>query len=216
MFERWLGEILSDLWSCARLGVSATLGLMGVVSLPSAFVFRLSGDDPHPVPWIRVQLSCAMGQALFPHPQWQRVANLWAECYPPVGLTPAQGALIDELMAAIPGFVSLLVEHRPRALRGRSLREALNVEQRQPARLAALFGAWQRSPAPMYRAAPSLVFATLGQARFNGQLSPEEEGHLFAKLLTSWALRSELGGANPPNTRMFAVQSRHPPGLLAA
>ena len=42
----------------------STLGLIGVVSLPRAFVFRLNLDDPHPVPWIRVKLSCAMGQAL--------------------------------------------------------------------------------------------------------------------------------------------------------
>jgi hypothetical protein len=44
----------------------------------------------------------------------------------------------------------------------------------------------------MYRAAPSLVFAVLGQARAVGQLSPEDESALLAKLLTNWALRSTL------------------------
>ncbi|MFD0466264.1 hypothetical protein ACFQY9_34730 [Microvirga aerilata] len=50
LFDRWIGEIVSDFWSCARLGITATLGLISVVSLPRPFVFRLSPDDPHPAP----------------------------------------------------------------------------------------------------------------------------------------------------------------------
>src|SRR5262249_43669937 len=64
MFDRWISEILADFWAMARLGVSATTGLIGVVSLPRAFVFRINMDDPHPFPWIRVRLSTAMGRAL--------------------------------------------------------------------------------------------------------------------------------------------------------
>jgi hypothetical protein len=70
LWERWLSEIVADFWSVARVGVAATLGLLAVVSLPRAFVFRVSMDDPHPFPWIRVLLSCALGQALYPHPQF--------------------------------------------------------------------------------------------------------------------------------------------------
>ena len=55
-----------------------------------------------------------------------------------------------------------------------------------------LFARWQASPADMYQAAPTLVFAVLGQARAEGRLTPEEEAHLFGKLLTHWALRSTL------------------------
>jgi hypothetical protein len=192
LFERWIGEILSDFWSCARLGISATLGLMSVVGLPRPFMFRLNLDDPHPVPWIRVRLSCAMGAALYPHSQWQRLAQLWDSYYPLDGLDAQRRRLFAELLAAMPGFVSLLVNHRPRTLRGRSLQEALATSQRQPAQLDALFTAWQQAPAAMYRAAPSLVFAVLGQARANARLTPEQESHLFAKLLRHWALRSAL------------------------
>jgi hypothetical protein len=122
--------------------------------------------------------------------------NLWGAYYPLDGLDAQRRGLFAELLAALPGFVGLLVNHRPPALRGRSLREALGVAQRQPAALDALFSTWQRAPAAMYHAAPSLVFAVLGQARANARLTPEEESHLFAKLLTHWALRSSLN--NPP------------------
>lgn len=209
LFERWIGEILSDFWSCARLGVAATLGLMSVVGLPRPFMFRLNLDDPHPVPWLRVRLSCAMGMAMFPHPQWQRLARLWSDYYPLDGLDAQRRHLFAEVLAAMPGFVGLLVNHRPPALRGRSLREALGVAERQPAQLDAQYRVWQQRPAAMYRAAPSLVFAVLGQARANARLTPEEESHLFAKLLTHWALRSAIDGTHSP-----AVRSRHEPGLM--
>ena len=139
-----------------------------------------------------MRLSCEIGQALFPHPQWRRLSDLWASCYPLAGLAPSRRSLFAELEAAMPGFVGLLVNHRPAALRGRSLSEALEVDARSPARLATLFLQWRRAPERMYRAAPSLVFAVVGQARADGRLSPEEENHLLAKLLTHWALRNAL------------------------
>ena len=89
-----------------------------MVSLPRPFVFRLNVDDPHPVPWIRVKLSCAMGNALYPHPQWARFAELWESLYPAEGLDPERRRLLAQLQESMPGFVALLVNHRPKALRG--------------------------------------------------------------------------------------------------
>lgn len=192
LWERWLSEIVADFWSVARLGIGSTLGLMGVVGLPRPFVFRLSADDPHPIPWFRVRLSCAMGNALYPHPQWARLAAVWASLYPPHGLDPERLHVFGQLDASMPGFVGLLVNHRPASLRGRSLAEALDVGERQPARLARLYRAWSREPGAMYRARPTLVFAVLGQARHDGALGPEDESALVAKLLSFWALRSTL------------------------
>src|SRR5690349_11284455 len=54
IWGRWLPEIVADFFSVARVGVTATMGLMGVVSLPRPFVFRINLDDPHPAPWVRV------------------------------------------------------------------------------------------------------------------------------------------------------------------
>ncbi len=192
LFDRWISEILADFWSVARVGLVSTLGLIGVVSLPRPFVFRLNVDDPHPMPWIRVKLSCAIGQAIYPHPQWKRIERMWESFYPTAGLDAERRDLIGRIEAAIPEFIALLDDHRPESLRGRSLREVMEVETRQPQRLAALFAGWTQSPSGMYRAPPSLTFAVLGQARADGKLSPEDEGQLLAKLLTHWAMRSTL------------------------
>lgn len=192
LWERWISEIVADFWSVARVGIASTLGLMGVVSLPRVFVFRLNPDDPHPPPWIRVKLSCAIGNALYPHPQWMRLAGLWEAFYPAIGLDPVRRETFARLQATMPGLVALLKHHRPKTLRGRSLVEALEVRERQPARLKALYRAWSREPPGIYNAPPTLTFAVIGQARADGRMSPEQESTLLAKLLTHWALRSTL------------------------
>jgi hypothetical protein len=93
---------------------------------------------------------------------------------------------------SIPSFVSLLAQHRPRALRGQSLAEVMAFANRQPAQLQRHFEAWRLTPAKVREAAPSLVFAVIGQARADGRLSPEQESAWLGQLLPHWALRKTL------------------------
>jgi hypothetical protein len=212
-WERWISEILADFWSIARIGVGSTLGLMGVVSLPRAFVFRVSLDDPHPIPWIRVKLSCAIGQALYPHPQWAKLARVWESYYPTQGLSVEKRHLLLRLEAGMPDFVELLVHHRPQALRGKSLIEVMQLEARQPSRLAASYAQWRTAPVKRYKAAPSLVFAVIGQAKMDGKITPEAESALLGKLLTHWALRSTL---KTPSAGKLPTTSRGRVSVTAA
>lgn len=208
LWERWISEIVADFWSVSRVGIGSTLGLMGVVSLPRAFVFHLNRDDPHPPPWIRVKLSCAMGQALYPHPQWERLARLWEAYYPVNLLEPERQDSFVKLQATLPGFVALLVNHRPKSLRGRNLAEVLEVQNRQPRHLRAFLRNWRRDPAKMYTAPPTLVFAVIGQARSDGRMSPEQESTILAKLLTHWALSRTLEVS--ATCSMQSGKHRHP------
>jgi hypothetical protein len=192
LWERWISEILADFWSVAKVGIASTFGLVGVVSLPRAFVFRMNVDDPHPIPWIRVKLSCAIGRALYPHPQWDELAQLWEAFYPLNGLDDEQRHLLAALEASMAGFVTLVVSHRPKTLRGIALHEALATEDRHPHRLTAYFRSCQSTPQHLRTLSPSLAFAVIGQARANGQMSPEAESETLTHLLTHWALRSTL------------------------
>ena len=192
LLSRWLSEILADFWAVARVGIAGPMGLMAVVSLPRVFVFRISLDDPHPFPWIRVKIACAFGRALWPDPQWDGLARLWESFYPRNGLDPMRARVIEVLEATLPAFVGLVVHHRPRALRGFSLAEALRVQDRSPERLRALWATWRRTPSVALRTAPSLALAVLGQARADGALPSEREGDDTARLLTAWALRTAL------------------------
>src|SRR5262249_12475789 len=107
-WDRCISEILADFWSVARVGITSTLGLIGVVTLPRYFVFRLNLDDPHPVPWIRVRLSCAIGRALYPHPQRDRLENIWLSYYPPDDLDPERRAVLALLEKTMPRLAALL------------------------------------------------------------------------------------------------------------
>lgn len=191
-WERWISEIVADFWSVATLGIASTLGLFAVVSLPRYFVFRPSGDDPHPVPYVRVLLSAGIGNRLYPHPQWARITAIWKDLYPTEGL-PAQRqeefALLEE---QIPAFTALLAAHASPKLNGRPLASLFPLAERAPAQLAELHHHWRGDLAAMARESPSLVFATLGQARFSGRLTPEDESRLLSNLLKLWALRQSL------------------------
>lgn len=208
LWSRWISEVVADLWAIARVGVASTTGLMSLVSLPPAFVFRPGFDDPHPMPWVRVQLSCALGDALYPHPQWQRLARLWAALYPIAGLGRERRALIARLLDSLPALVTLLVHHRPRALAGRSLGEVMATAEHQPVRLAADFRAWRRTPRAMLDAPPSRVFAAIGQARVDDAITPEDESRVLAGLLKHWALRRTLDDAARCETRTGKLRAR--------
>jgi hypothetical protein len=117
---------------------------------------------------------------------------LWESFYPLEGFDEERRQLLLDLQASIPAFVSVLINHRPPALRGRSLIDVMDVHIRQPAGLAAYFRAWQAATDRMSAAPPSLAFAVIGQARMDGTLSPEMESRLLMKLLTSWAMRRAL------------------------
>ena len=190
LWDRWISEILADYWAVARLGIAATLGLFAVVSLPSSIVFRVSESDPHPSPWIRLLLSAALGGVLYPHPQWESMRRLWIALYPPAKLGSDRRRIFEQLLATMPAFAALVVNHRPRSLRGRSLAEAMNTTERRPARLAHHYRAWR---GPRWKnVRPTMAFAVLGQARWNGWLSPEAESRMVASLLQHWALRRAL------------------------
>ena len=197
LWERWISEIAADFWSVAKLGIASTLGLMQVVSLPRTFVFRIHPTDPHPFPWIRVKVSCAIGRALFPDTQWDELAALWNGYYPLDASTPAMVGVLDAHASA---FAEMLASHRPPSLRGLSLREALQPQERTPQRLRNLYQAWSDDITTMAVAPPTLAMAVLGQAKFDGQLSPADDGDLHAKLLQAWALAGAMSVASrPPN-----------------
>lgn len=192
LYERWISEIVADFWAVAKVGISSTLGLIGIVSLPRWFVFRMNQDDPHPFPFIRVMLSSAIGNALYPHRQWAALFSVFESFYPPHGLEPASAHTLALLRTTLPQFVSLLVGHRPRPLHGRSLGEIVALADRRPGRLLALYETWRAAPHLMKLAPPTLIFAVFGRARVTGQLSPEQEDRWLGNLITYWALRSTL------------------------
>lgn len=202
LFHHWISEIIADFWATAHLGVSATTGLMGVVSLPRYFVFRIGLEGPHPFPWIRVKTSCALGNALFPHPQWQQWAQRWERMYPLNGLDTQKLQIIQALEQTLPAFAELVVGHRSQALQGRALGEIFYASERMPDQLLALHQEWGGQFDTIKKARPSLAFAVIGQAKAAGLLSAKDETDLLQRLLTQWAWQRS-DGKNTIEPSMF-------------
>lgn len=189
LYERWISEILADCWALGHLGITATMGLMGVVTLPKYFQFRLDLDDPHPAPYVRVKLSCAFGKALFPGEQWDLLWNLWSTFYNTDDLAEDKKRILKALDEEETGFVNLILKYKPDTLKGKTIAEIFPVEERQPAKLKQLFITWKQQPQLLDRAAPTLVFAVLGQAKYDLVLNAADESRMLSKQLQRWAYR---------------------------
>jgi hypothetical protein len=187
MYHLWLSEILADFWAMGHLGIGASLGLMGVVSLPRYFMFRHHPTDPHPFPWIRVKISLAFGEALFPHPQWAMLQRLWHQLHPLEGLSPDMRATIAALEGCMPQFTTLVSNHRNKNMKGKSLVNLFPITARQPATLKNLYQDWLHQPKKMTQSNPSLIFAVIGQARADSLIDAESENKLLSRLLRNWA-----------------------------
>ncbi|MGX5821010.1 hypothetical protein ACWKWU_22625 [Chitinophaga lutea] len=212
LYGRWISEIVADAWAMAHLGIGATLGLMGVVSLPRYFMFRFKGDDPHPFPWIRVQLSIAFGRQLFPHPQWDRLQTLWERLYPLQGQKAGELQTIGVLQSTARDFVRLVCNHRPPALQGRSFAQLFPIGERQPDQLRARFRQWKEQPNGMLLAPPSETFAVIGQARADNLIPDSVETAWIGKLLNQWAFmyaenRTRKDGARIARAMKGFIQS---------
>lgn len=226
LWDRWISEIVADFWSISRIGIGSTLGLMSLVSLPRAFVFRAPDEDPHPIPWVRVLLSCAIGDRLYPDPQWNQLAAVWQQLYPIEAVRPEIAATVAGLRTTMPDLISILVGLRPEKLRGRALGEVLRNPALQRVSLLERFGGWTADADRMALEPPTLAFAVLGQARASGQLTPERESRLLKRLITTWAVRSSLATARATTrteTAMYVGQPLiwsdppdHPQRLLTA
>ncbi|MEN7547285.1 hypothetical protein AAG747_05160 [Rapidithrix thailandica] len=193
-YERWISEILADFWSVAQLGIGATLGLIGVVSLPRYFVFRMNMDDPHPFPYIRVKISIAIGKALYPNPQWTALEKLWESLYPLTQTDKNTIHSIKRLESKLPAFVNLLVHHSPASLNGRKLKSLFPLEQRQAQNLRKAYRTWHSQPKLSQTARPAFAFAVIGQAKADLQISTKRESQLLMQLLKHWALKKVVSG----------------------
>ena len=151
--------------------------------LPRVFVFRLSLDDPHPIPWIRVKLSCAIGPSALSSPAMGEARHTVGIVLSARGIGRPDGGSYSRFSKRRCRVSWRCWSTIVRALcAANRWARSWQTEQRQPARLSNYWRAWRRSPAKMGKASPSLAFAVIGQAKSDGQITPEEESSLLAKL----------------------------------
>lgn len=191
-FNRCISEIICDVWAVGHLGVAATMGLMGVVTLPRYFQFRINLNDPHPAPYIRVWLSCAFGNKLFPHPQWKKLWQMWNRFYPRHGLDQTTINILDTIEKCTGAFTNLVLQQSTKEMRGKKLTAFFPIAERTPENLKELFLLWKAKKISLQNMRPTLVFAVLGQAKADMAISPSQENSILTKQLRHWAFIRNL------------------------
>ena len=114
---------------------------------------------------------------------------LWERMYPRTEASRATQDLMEELELTIPDFVHMVINHRPVTLRGRRLLDIFYYRERQPAQLQHLFNLWRFAPEEISKAPPALLFAVIGQARADANISSQKESQLLSQWLTHWAFK---------------------------
>ena len=186
-FERWISEIVCDVWAVGHLGIAATLGLMGVVTLPRYFQFRIDLNDPHPAPYARVMLSCAFGKRIYPHSQWDQLWKMWKEFYPKKGLKNTVIQELDKIEKDAPLFVDLVLSHSTKEMKGKRLIELFPVAERRPEDLKQIYQLWKSKKMTLDGMPPTLVFALLGQAKADLAIDAAIESGVLTRQLKRWA-----------------------------
>lgn len=183
-----ISEVTADVWACAKLGITGTLGLFGVLGRAARFTFQESPQGPHPMPWLRGRMSVAFGAAAMPHSLWAELLRIWTTLYPLESAPPGSRALLDQVLPSIDRVAQGLALRRLPELRGQSLREALNTRAVAPGTLLPQLEAMidgVRSSQPTIR--PCVALAAVGLARYRGLLTPIEENALIAAATRQWA-----------------------------
>ncbi len=187
LFATWANEILSDFWSVLKTGIGSTLGLMGVFCLPSHYIFRLTPKDPHPMPYLRVKISCAVGNRIYPHKQWNELMLTWEKTYP-LSLTSNENrALIKQIETKIPDMIEHLVSIKHTRLGNKTLMDLKNNEN-APENLRAMFRDFKSDKINLFNISPVTFFAVIGQAKYDKTISPLQEGEIINNALKKWSL----------------------------
>ena len=74
-------------------------------------------------------------------------------------------------------------------LKGKQLAQLFPYAERQPTQLQQLFEAWKKDKNLIDNASPTMVFAVLGQAKFDQVINAVEENKLLTQQLRNWAYK---------------------------
>jgi hypothetical protein len=190
-----LSEVLPDLWAVAKLGITATLGLFGVLARTPRLTYFDNPTDPHPGGWLRALTSIAWGEEIMPHPLWGSLRALWLTLYPREEAPLAARLQSNLLLPTIKPIVRLLARLQPSALSNSTLSMVLGADRVRPQRLLPML-AGLTAGGGRFGGPPCEGLATVGLARHLGLLAASQEHVVLQGLATAWARRGVCARLN--------------------
>ena len=135
LFALWSSEIGPDVWSFCGSGIAQAGGIKEILNLPRAHVFRISWNDPHPPPYLRVLLCFDWCRHVWGSGIWDRWEREWRDLYPIESAPPSTRSLMIKLSHFIPAVTSILLRTRFRSLNGKRIPELFDMAILAPSEL---------------------------------------------------------------------------------
>jgi hypothetical protein len=180
-FPIWSSEIGPDFWTFCQSGLAEAAAIQEILSLQPEVVFRLSGIDPHPPPYLRVLLSYEWCRQVWGAGIWDRWDERWRELYDESAATPTARVLIQAALPFLPVIAGALLRTRFRVLSGRRIPELFDLDSLAPARLAPL--ARTIGSTAFHALTPSAQLAVFRLAHEQGRISGDELDTAMTKWL---------------------------------
>jgi hypothetical protein len=184
----WTREIGPDFWGFLCSGIAQTSSIKDILSLSPQDVFRVSANDPHPAPWLRVLLSISWAKRAWGEStlfeMWEKD---WLNAYP-LELAPSKMQKLLRMLQSYFGIINdILFEGKFSALNGKTLSSLFNLDALSPIRLeqkALTF--LERGRISLRRtSSPSEHVAVFAFLREKGMLSEEA----LDRIMTQWFIK---------------------------
>ena len=94
---------------------------------------------------------------------------------------------LDDMVLEIDEFVQMVLRHRTTEMKGKTLLELFPVQERMPARLQKIAEAARVNRTEFNNLSPTLLFAVLGQAKFDLKIDAITESKVLSQQLRRWA-----------------------------
>lgn len=173
LFSLWSSEIGPDFWAFCCTGIAQPAATREILALPPAHVFRVSGSDPHPPPYLRVLLCFEWPRHVWGRGDWDTWEQEWQQCYPLDRAPSPTQQLLREARTYLPIVSSTLLNTKFRVLEGRTIPDLFDMTALAPWRLQAVAATAKSGYLNLKGLSPSAQLAVFRVVREKSQLTEE-------------------------------------------
>ena len=184
-FALWSSEIGPDFWTFCSSGIAEAAGIKEILALPPHHVFRVSGTDPHPPPYLRVLLSFEWCRQAWGRGAWDNWEKEWFELYPLEGAPIEARELLKKAGTYLPLISRTLLQTRFRVLNGKTIPDLFRLSTLAPAELERVAGTARSGALNLKGISPSAQLAVFRVIRDQGKLNEEA----IDRIMTEWLVK---------------------------
>jgi hypothetical protein len=183
LYGSWMFEVGPDFWAFCLVGAAEAAAVRDLFALEPQHTTRISGNDPHPPPYLRALLTFDWCRRAFGRGAWDDWERDWKALYPLDRVPPATRRLLLRARRYIPLVGERLFNARFRELGGRALPELFDFRGLSPPELRRAAASARSGVLDLRGLPPCTQLAVFGELR-NGM----DEARID-RIMTEWLRR---------------------------